>query len=206
MGIVAPTRENFESMLANDKQIFNMLVTLNIWLFRRPQNKTSPKYSEYLKLYQTQLNLYSKRQNDYKTNTLYKISNQITAIKDNVVNFFSDAIKSFGLGDGGLISVPIAIVIGATISVAVIAYFISSYYTETNTGFAALTKILPELSEKDPKLAKQIVDGVAAQEKTKAESGFFNQLGQGAKIGISLAGAGIIGFGFYKIAKSQNWI
>jgi hypothetical protein len=201
--IVAPTKENFEKMLATDKQIFNMLVTLNVWLFRRPNNKTNPKYNEYLALYQREFKKYSARQNDYRTNSLYKLGNKITEWKDKAVHFFSNTIGSLfkGLGDGGLVSVPVAIVIGATISVAALTYFIYAYFTETNTGYNALIKVLPELSAKDPELAKKIVEGVGVNENIKAESGFFSQIGKGAKIGITVAVTGIVLFGVYKIVS-----
>lgn len=206
MGIVAPTKENMNAMLAKDKQVFTMLVTYNIWLFRRPENLKSPQYQATLDLYNAELRKYALRQNDYKNNTLYKISNSVTEFKDKVVNYFSDLGKKLfsGMGDGGIITVPVAIAIGATLSVVAIGYFVAKYYTETNSGYNALIKMLPSIQQSDPELAKSIVAGVGKQAQAEAESGFFSQLGQGAKIFLTVAGIGVVGFSGYKIYQATS--
>lgn len=206
MAVIAPTEENFKKMLQTDEQVFKQLVTVKVWLDRNIYHRN---WAATKTVYDTELAKYTKRQNDYANNKLYSISRSIQQTTNQAVAKFADFFRFVpGLGAVPLL-VPVAVVAGATISVVAIAYFVNAYYTETNTGFAALIKLLPEIQKSDPALASQIVNAVAAQEKVEAkaeaESGFWQQLGKGGKIAIGFVGAAAGAALFYGVGKKYQW-
>lgn len=208
------TQEQFAEMLRLDAQTFAKLseakVLIDDYLAKNYQvifDAEKPEVAAFLaaKTLNTELIArYNERQNDYKTNTAYKASQWLTTAADDVTTFFSDIFGMGQLGDGGLITVPLIITAGAVISVAVVSYFVSSYYDDTVLDYNSSLGIIAEVSKTNPELAKQLAEDVAAlQSDQQNDEGFFDSVG--TAVGFSVAAVGLaaaVGIGV-KVYNSQ---
>lgn len=205
MGEDLSNQEKFQQMLATDKKVFEMLASMRLFL-ADAKSKTLAQYSQVLASYNELKDRYNARQNDYKTNSFYKLGNYITEVADKSVQWLKDTWNSiFGIGAVPLV-VPVAIAAGVVITSSVVAYFIYKYYSETSTDYNEALNTLELLARHNPELAEKLADKLTEVKKQENSTGFFNQLGEGVKWGLAAAGVTVAGVAVYGLNKKYKWI
>ena len=220
--------QKFIKMLATDRQLYANIVKMKALVAekRKPiteykagarnRFKNGTEANKYIKefnasatKYNDILKSYLERQNDYRTNTLYKLGNKITEYTDKTTNYFKSLWNSVSDGLGAFpLAVPVAIAAGATISTIAIAYFVKSYYEKTLVDYNDSLTTISELAKVDPVLANKALDKLneiqTEQQKAISESGIFSNIGKGLKTGLTILSIGAAaGVGLYVYQNSN---
>ena len=168
---------------------------------------------------------YNARQNDYKTNKAYKLGNSIKEWGGGMArtlkgwwNSIAGAASSLkGLGEPLSLTVAAVVATGAVISVAIVAFFVNKYFTETYSDLVAGQEAIAEVNKTNPPLAAQMQadlnksqttkDEIAAEE-AKSSGSFLDNISNGVKYGIAaiavLVGGGVAYTQYEKGQKTKH--
>lgn len=206
-GLAGAEQDQFAQMLEMDKQVYKNLY--QAWynyhlLYERYKkmpsgpvknaeyNRLKPIAEKLIYLY----NRYNARQNDYRTNTTYRVANGVKEWGDNVASKFKSAWNNLvsSLQGLGIAPAVIPIVIGAAtlLSIAVVSFFIYKYYKSTQLDVDDSTKLIQSAYALDPEIGKSVANKLAGMY-AEAGNGSQNplaQLGQGAKTALAVAEIG----------------
>lgn len=160
--------------------------------------------AEHLRRWGVLAQRYHDRQTDYRTNTAYKVSQWLTDASDRATQAVRDWWQRITGGTGlGLVplAAPVVLVAGAVLSIAVVSYFVSRYYSQTTLDYDSLIKQAAEIAKTDPALAQQILATAAAIQEEQSTSS-LGTAAEGIKWGVAAA-AVLIG---YKAAVNYKLI
>lgn len=169
------TEKDFDKMLKADEEVYANLLQIKkliedhhkSWTAGKPINDVEFKKLQVLEdQYKLIKAKYEARQNDYKTNSVYKFSTTVSKW----VSDFTDEMASYvGLG-AAPIAVPVAWVIGIAAGAAVIAYFCAKYSDETQIDYSDSLKVIAEVAKVNPPLAKAMHNSLNELKKLEIEN------------------------------------
>jgi len=150
---------------------------------------------------------YETRQKDYRENPIYNLSKNITDWSGETVDFLSDIWNDFTSIFGAFpLLVPAAWIVGVVATVAVISYFVSTYYQDANIDYNNSLKLIAGLSDSNPRLAKSLLKNLNKAKAAEQKAGFSTQIGRGIKAGIIVTGVTTASIGGFFLAKRLKLI
>lgn len=205
-------QETFQKMLELDKLIYENVIQAKALLkegikqikdyeernirikFQNNEQKESfkIKLNEKIRKYNTIISAYIKRQKDYRENTIYKLGKSIQDWANSTTNYLTNLWNTIvsSLGVVPLI-VPAAWVIGTTVSIGVVTFFIKQYYSETIIDYNESLKLITDIGKFNPELADKMFEDLNKAKEKESKSGITAQIGMGAKIALIITGSAV---------------
>ncbi len=198
-------------MLTTDRSNYGLLVQYHALIAKLERDATARqdpaalrKAAGHLRAWGALQQAYAYRQADYKTNTAYRVSQYLTAASDRATSLFTNWWHQLTNGTGlGLapLSVPVVIAAGAVLTVAVISYFVSRYYSQTTLDYDSLTKRIAEIAETDPALARDVLKQAGVIQQGQSETS-LGTVAAGVKWAVAAGGALVV----YQFAVKRKLI